>query len=226
MTADSSPPIRTRAVLLFIVSGATAVFFAVWTWYAVGQGRLFAFDERCAEFWLAHAGGWSWHVMVYMTDLGGIATQSMVAIMGALWQFSHGRRMFGTFWFWVVLSGAILNLLLKTGLDRPRPDEWLRDRAVLQQNESYPSGHAMGSTISYGMLAYAILRQTPFPLRRTLIGVFFVLLIGGIGLSRIYLRAHWFSDVIGGYAVGLCWLCFCLGWIELRRGRHMSPLRP
>ena len=56
------------------------------------------------------------------------------------------------------------------------------------------------------------------------IGLFFVLLIAGIGFSRIYLRAHWFSDVIGGYAAGLCWLCFCLGWLELRR-RGQNPNR-
>lgn len=218
MTATSSPSPRTRAVLLFIVSGVMAVFFAVWTWLAVGEGPLFAFDLRCAEFWRIHGVGWSWQAMVFMTDLGSVATQSMVAIMAALWQFSHGRRVFGTIWFAVVLGGAVGNMLLKTSLDRPRPPEQWRDRAVLENNQSYPSGHAMGSTISYGMLAYALLRQTRFPLRRTVIGVFFVLLIGGIGFSRIYLRAHWFSDVIGGYAAGLCWLCFCLGWIERRRG--------
>jgi undecaprenyl-diphosphatase len=219
MTAEPSPPIRTRAVLLFIISAVTGTFFLVWTYFAVGQGPLFEFDQRCAEYWRGHAVGWSWDVMVFMTDLGNVATQSMVAIMAALWQFSHRRRVFGTIWFVIVIGAGIGNLLLKTNLDRPRPPEEWRDRAVLERNESYPSGHAMGSTVSYGMLGYALVRQTRFPLRRTVIGLFFVLLIAGIGFSRIYLRAHWFSDVIGGYAAGLCWLCFCLGWLELRRRR-------
>jgi membrane-associated phospholipid phosphatase len=217
MTPDAPPPIRTRAVLLFVVSGTMALFFMVWTSFAVGKGPLFAFDERCAEYWRTHGVGWSWDVMVFMTDLGSVATQSMVAIMAALWQFSHGRRVFGMIWFLVVIGAGVSLVLLKTSLDRPRPPEEWRDRAVLQQNESYPSGHAMGSTVSYGMLAYALLRQTRFPLRRTVVGLFFLLLVAGIGFSRIYLRAHWFSDVIGGYAAGLCWLCFWLGWIELRR---------
>ena len=211
--------------MLFIVSGVMAVFFLVWTWFAMGQGELFAFDERCAEYWRMHGVGWSWDVMVFMTDLGNVATQSMVAIMAALWQFSHRRRVFGTIWFAIVVGTGISLVVLKTNLGRPRPPEEWRDRSVLQQNESYPSGHAMGSTVSFGMLAYALLRQTRFPLRRTLVGTFFVLLIGGIGFSRIYLRAHWFSDVIGGYAAGLCWLCFWLGWIEQhRRRRRKSEL--
>jgi undecaprenyl-diphosphatase len=206
--------------VLFIASCVTGVFFLVWTSLAVGQGPLFQFDERCAQFWKEHGIGWSWDLMVFMTDVGGIATLSMVAIMGGVWQFSHGRRAFGSIWFGVVIGGAIANLLLKTNLDRPRPPEELRDRAVLERNQSYPSGHTMGSTIGYGMLCYALARQTRFPWRRTLITLFFVVFVAGIGFSRIYLRAHWFSDVIGGYAAGLCWLCFWLGWIERRRGRH------
>ncbi len=219
MATEPSRPLPTRAVLLFVVAGVMAVFFGVWTWLAVGEGPLFAFDRQCAEFWRTHAGGGSWYIIVFLTDLGGIATQTVVVVMGVIWQFSHRRRVFAMLWVAIVIGGAMLNMLLKTNLDRPRPPELWRDRAVLERNESYPSGHAMGSTIGYGMLAYALMRQTRLPLRRTVIGAFFVVLVGGIGLSRIYLRAHWFSDVIGGYAMGLCWLCFWLGWIELYRGR-------
>ncbi len=45
----------------------------------------------------------------------------------------------------------------------------------------------MGSVIGYGMLCYALLRQTRFPLRRTVIVLFFAVLVAGIGFSRIYL---------------------------------------
>jgi undecaprenyl-diphosphatase len=221
MAADT-PPLRTRSVLLFIVAGVMAVFFAIWTPLANDRaGSIFAFDQRCADFWKEygadHGASTTWQLMKFLTDLGSVATMSMVALMGGVWQFSHRRRAFGTAWFAIVVGGAIMNQALKVELDRPRPPE--PDRAVLETNASYPSGHAMGSVIGYGMLCYALLRQTRFPLRRTAIVMFFVVFTLGIGLSRVYLRAHWFSDVIAGYAAGLCWLSFWLAWIERRRSR-------
>jgi membrane-associated phospholipid phosphatase len=223
MIVAPSTPTPSRTLVLFLTAAATGTFFVVWSYLALGEGPLFEFDQRCAEFWRQygeeHALGRSWELAKFLTDMGSIATMGMVAVMGALWQFSHGRRFFGTAWFGIALGGAALNGMLKTDFDRPRPPEEWRDRAVLERNQSYPSGHAMGSTIGYGMLCYALLRQTRFPLRRTLLVLFFDTLVGGIGFSRVYLRAHWFSDVIGGYAVGLCWLTFWLGWLERRRVR-------
>lgn len=216
MTAETLP--ANRPLLLFAVSGALAAFFVGWTWLALDPaGSLVAFDKQCADFWKERSAGRSPDVIVYLTDLGGIATNTMVAIMGAVWQFSHGRRFFGTAWFAIVFSGAIGNQMLKITLDRDRPPE--HDRAVLETNKSYPSGHAQASAVGYGMLGYALLRQMRIPFRRTILATFFVVLIAAIGFSRIYLRAHWFSDVIGGWAFGLCWLFLCLGWLERRRAR-------
>src|ERR1700722_8588938 len=111
MTTELSPPIRTRTVLLFTLSGLLGVFFVVWTWLAVGQGPLFAFDERCALYWRDHGTESAWELMKFLTDLGSIATMSMVALLGGVWQFSHGRRVFGTLWFAIVIGGAVANLL-------------------------------------------------------------------------------------------------------------------
>jgi membrane-associated phospholipid phosphatase len=225
MTSATPTSAANRPLLLFVVSGVLAVFFVGWTWLVLDPaGSLVAFDKKCAQFWKEHGMEQTPDLIVYLTDLGGIATNSMVAIMGAVWQFSHGRRFFGTAWFAIVFGGAIGNQMLKITLDRDRPPE--HDRAVLETNKSYPSGHAQASAVGYGMLCYALLRQSRFPFRRTIIATFFVVLIAAIGFSRIYLRAHWFSDVIGGWAVGLCWLCLCLGWLERRRARVTGTAGP
>ena len=217
--SDSPPPVLNRYVWLFSIAAILAVFFPIWTWLALGDGKLFAFDHACAAYWKEHGVGWEWDLMVLLTDLGGVATMAMVAIMGALWQFSLRNRGFGRAWFAIVVGGAMANQMLKIPIDRERHEEFLRDRAVLERNQSYPSGHSMGSVIGYGMLCYVLLRQARFPLRRTVILMFFVVFVLGIGFSRIYLRAHWFSDVIGGWVAGLCWLTFWLGWLERRRLR-------
>jgi len=217
--SDPQAPVFNRHVLLFSIAALLAVLFPIWTWLALGDGVLFDFDRECAAYWKAHGVGREWDLMVMLTGLGSIATMSMVAVMGGVWQFSHRHRFFGTAWFLIVVGGALANQMLKVENDRSRPGEELRDRAVLETNQSYPSGHAMGSVIGYGLLCYALLRQTRFPLRRTVLVSFFVILVLGIGFSRIYLRAHWFSDVIAGWIAGLCWLTFWLAWLERRRLR-------
>jgi undecaprenyl-diphosphatase len=193
-----------------------------WSWLALDrQSALDAFDGRCAEYWREHGRDATRGTMIFLTDLGGVAGNLLVAAMAVLWQLSHGRRRVAVVWIAIVLGGGVANQALKTLLDRDRPPD--PDPVVVERNKSYPSGHAMGATVGYGLLAYVLARQTRFPFRRTLISAIFVVLIAGIGFSRIYLRAHWFSDVIGGYAAALCWLCVSLAWIEHQRPRASAP---
>src|SRR2546422_3373483 len=94
---------------------------------------------------------------------------------------------------------------------------------------SFPSGHAMGSLIGYGMLAY-VLAVLWIHRRSAQISVVLgaALLILAIGLSRLYLGVHYFSDVMGGYAAGLLWLSACISGLEVARrwGAGLPPAAP
>jgi undecaprenyl-diphosphatase len=117
-------------------------------------------------------------------------------------------------------------MVLKQSLDRSRPPlEW-RDRAVRENNQSYPSGHSMGSSIGYGMLGYALARDQRRRRLRAVTSGFLFSLVAAIAFSRVYLRAHWFSDVVGGCLIGVTWLCFWLGWVEIRRLRVSKGANP
>jgi undecaprenyl-diphosphatase len=187
---------------------------------------MFQFDQHVAQYWRAHNGGREvYHLMVLLTDLGSIGTLAVLAVMGALWVDSHRQRFLSIAWVMTVVGAAILNLMLKTNLDRPRPPELWRDRAVLENSQSYPSGHAMGAAVGYGMLGYALVRRLRAPRRRAIVLTFLAVLVGGIGFSRFYLRAHWFSDVIGGFAIGFAWLFFCIGCLEWRRSAARAARR-
>jgi undecaprenyl-diphosphatase len=76
----------------------------------------------------------------------------------------------------------------------------------------------MGSLIGYGMLAY-VLAVLWIHRRRARLAVMLgaILLIVAIGLSRLYLGVHYFSDVVGGYAAGLLWLSACISGLEVAR---------
>jgi undecaprenyl-diphosphatase len=86
----------------------------------------------------------------------------------------------------------------------------LRDPAVQERNASYPSGHAMGSTITYGALAYVGFVLFRKRAAKWTLAIVMALLVLTICWSRVYLRAHWCSDVIGGMAIGMAWLTFCI----------------
>lgn len=79
----------------------------------------------------------------------------------------------------------------------------------------------MGSLFWYGMLASPLVRfwARQWRLRLTIIALTVVLILA-IGLSRLYLGVHYFSDVVAGYAAALVWLAACISGVEITLGRH------
>jgi membrane-associated phospholipid phosphatase len=189
-------------------------FFAGWTWLVLGRDEIPAFDRDCAHFWFEGNYKQLWAIMVFFTDLGSVAAMTLLTIVGALWQASLKNRLLALAWIGVASGGGLLNAGSKQIFDRPRPPVEIRDKAVLEVNQSYPSGHSMGSAIGFGLLAYTLGLWQRGPWRRLLIVGVAACIVLAIGFSRMYLRAHWFSDVVAGWSIGLTWLFFCLGWLE------------
>lgn len=110
------------------------------------------------------------------------------------------------------VGSGLLNLTLKHGFRRPRPELYrLADAAGF----SFPSGHSMAAFSLYGILAFLLWKHVTKHRGRILListSAFFIL---GIGLSRIYLGVHYPSDVIGGYWASGCWLAAAV-WIHQR----------
>ncbi|RTQ46222.1 phosphatase PAP2 family protein [Hymenobacter gummosus] len=102
----------------------------------------------------------------------------------------------------VALGSISLNLLLKAFYHRPRPDSPLVSASGL----SFPSGHAMISASFYGLLIYLTWRHVDNKSLRWLLIVLLSTLILLIGLTRVYLRVHYASDVLAGFCAGALWL--------------------
>lgn len=114
-------------------------------------------------------------------------------------------------------GGTVLIILLKTLFHRPRPI--FENPLVTLASYSFPSGHAMGSTLLAGSIAFIVatsLKAWRGRVLSILSAFIFVLLIA---LTRIYLGAHYLSDVLGAMAAGLAWLAFCLTAVETFRRR-------
>jgi membrane-associated phospholipid phosphatase len=115
-------------------------------------------------------------------------------------------------WYWLltlmisVPGGMLLNVALKHIFQRTRPtfDEPL----LTLTTYSFPSGHAAGAALFYGVLAaYLVCKVTRWPWR-VVIAVLAALLVALVALSRVYLGVHYLSDVLAGIAESIAWLAF------------------
>lgn len=142
---------------------------------------------------------WFGQVALLFRFLGGpdvLTPLSLVVVLYLLWL----RRIRAALFFTLVMGGAVgLNLLAKAYFQRPRPD--LFTPTILEPNYSFPSGHAMGS-MAFTVAVVALLWPTRWRWTALVLAGLFVLLVA---FSRIYLGAHYPSDVLGGWMASLAW---------------------
>lgn len=85
---------------------------------------------------------------------------------------------------------------------------------------SFPSGQAMAAFAMYGVLIYLLRGHIRSSIGRALFASACVLMVLGIGLSRIYVGDHYPGDIIGGYLAGGVWPVLCIGVFEHWRDIH------
>jgi undecaprenyl-diphosphatase len=207
----------------FVVSLAALWVFGAVTEDVIHHDPLTAVDLQVAAWFRAHASPLGDRVALVVSSLGSPATMAVIAV-SVLALLAYRR-------WWIVLAGWIaafaggdaLHWELQRVVHRPRPAG--ASAFFFGSTFSFPSGHAMGSLIGYGMLAYLLIAYWPWA-RRHQRGVMLVtvMLVLTIGLSRLYLVVHYLSDVIGGYAAGAVWLTACVTGVEIAlRQRGLTP---
>jgi undecaprenyl-diphosphatase len=208
----------------------------------LSDGHLVRFDEEVAATLYAQA---TLPLTILFLVVAALASSAGAALAGVFVLVAcglRGRWLYVGMWFAAVAAGEILNLLLKELFARPAlslPKQFMDNKVVAYTSNafpggemitsySFPSGHAMESVIMYGMLAYLGvlgLQSGRARIAITLGGMFLVL---SIGFSRMYLGAHYFSDVIGGYAAGgvlLSLFILCTETIRRRNTRKPTNLQ-
>lgn len=94
----------------------------------------------------------------------------------------------------ILVISTLINNIVKVIVRRPRP-EYI---TVVENTFSYPSGHTMASVTLYGFLIYFILKSKISKTYKIIFSVILGIIPILVGISRIYLGAHYFSDVFGG----------------------------
>lgn len=159
-----------------------------------------------------------------MSIVGGPVGLAVLVVTIVAVLVSRRRFAWATYLATISVGGSLLNMELKRLFARARPDvaEMLR-RA---HGYSFPSGHAMGSTVVFGALAYIAIRLLPRWSWRAAAAALAITLIVSIALSRVYLGAHWISDVGAGIAAGILWVTVAtVAYETFRRIRLIRALR-
>jgi undecaprenyl-diphosphatase len=116
----------------------------------------------------------------------------------------------------LVLAGGILaatSAVFKTIINRPRPSPDLITVFSQAGTSSFPSGHSFFAFMIFGLATYFSVTRLQNQFLRIATTTIFIALIVLVGISRIYLGAHWPSDVIGGYLIGGVFVA-ALIWID------------
>jgi undecaprenyl-diphosphatase len=160
-----------------------------------------------------------------VTVLGGLWVLVLVVVFSVGLLVALQRRRTAAFLMLAAVSGAVLGRLVKVEIHRVRPPTYHAGTQFLTSIYSFPSGHSMMSAIIY--LTLALMLAAVIRRRRLQIYVITcsLLLVGLIGVSRLYLGAHYLSDVVAGWTAGLLWALLCR-WIEARwvlRSERRAP---
>lgn len=184
---------------------------------------LFAFDQQVTNWFHAHGSPGLTTLARSVTMFGSVGFVTGAAVMCALLLLQRRAwdrlLAFGL----TMLGGSALNIILKHLFHRQRPV--LENPLVTLSSFGFPSGHTMGSTLLYGFLALLATSSLKPWRQRVLAVVAAFTMIAMVGLSRIYLGAHYLTDVLAAMAAGVAWLALCWTAVEIFRRRSTRSNR-
>ena len=165
-------------------------------------------DVQLSNWLHMHASAPLTSSMLLITFFGSTALVSSLAVLFGLYLLYRRQPYWLTAMALSVFGGMGVNKLLKFVVHRARPH--FNDPILSLTSYSFPSGHTMMATVLYGVLAVYIVARTKQTRWRVLVILSACLMITLVGFSRIYLGAHYLSDVLAAMAEGLAWLSLCL----------------
>jgi|SRR3989344_1461593 len=182
------------------------IAFAVLT-YFVKSNPYFPFDLKITLFIQRFNYFWFDFLMRFMTEIGYFFWGSVMVSLFSLLLFYFRGKKDAAFLIFSSLGALVLSEVLKNIVLRPRPDPLLILQVeTFKRADSFPSGHVLFAIGLYGFLLFIVYSWIKNLWLRRIVMALFLLIIILMGLSRIYLGSHWFSDTLGAYLIGFVWL--------------------
>jgi len=196
---------------------ASFVFFIIFFSLMLGliqdflAQELGQFDE-VVSYMVAVTFGTEWSAWMHVfSKLGSLYFYGPVLALAVIWIMLHSkeRRLDLIFLLWVVAGGELIDEILRMVFHRPGPIT-----AGFQLFNTFPSEETLISLTVCGFSAFLLLRYYSF---RVPIIMCVILICLGIGISRIYFKMQYPSDVFAGYVFGGAWLSLNVMLLEILR---------
>ncbi|HYQ26386.1 MAG TPA: phosphatase PAP2 family protein [Polyangiaceae bacterium] len=200
------------------LSLVSATFFLRLAW-EVHENELDVFDagmQTLVDGWRGSCD----ELMIFLTTAGGALPMTLVVCAVLFLLVAAGRSRESRFLLWSSVGCVALNVLLKLLFHRARPHAEPAYLLPRPHSLSFPSGHTMGSAGVLGSLA--VIARVLRPRRPIWVAAILFSALGvlGVALSRVYLGAHYPSDVLGGLFAAASWISAVTGWIYPRLLPH------
>jgi len=162
-----------------------------------------AVDQSVLDWMLDVRTPWLTDVFMVITHSGGTLAAFVISAMTTIALLTRRRTAEAVLVAGAMLSGWAMMSLLKHLFARERPP--LPARLIDLDSYSFPSGHAMMTAILACVLGAVVVRTVAPGTRRIGLLVLLGCYTFAVGISRVYLAAHWLTDVLAGWAFGVAW---------------------
>lgn len=208
------PPREIRRLVTLIGLAALA-FVAMWM---IGLAmatnpKVLAIDQAVAAWARAHVGTDLLVLLSWISEAGSTLWLTLVTFAMGFWQWRRGRGVIGLGAMLASGANGLAIRGLKAEFERIRPEHL--HAGPLEPGFSYPSGHAAGSMLVYGLLAWLVTREWA-PRRRLPAFCAALAMAILIATTRVLLQVHYLSDVVGGMLLGSGVLLITVVWIRSR----------
>lgn len=188
----------------------------------LGEGRpMGRMDDALSMAVGTHTPDWARQAFSVFTHIGDPLPVATFVLLFALFLRLRGHPGFAWGWLLANAGNAVLNYSLKQIFERVRP---VHDTLLVNATGfSFPSGHSSAAIVLWGMLAYLCLRIGPKGLRLPMLALAAAMAVA-VPASRVFLQAHFLTDVVAGLCSGAAWLAISIVSAESARHRRRARL--
>ena len=206
--------LKNRKILVSIFLTLLISFIALSVFIAINP--IIPFDIKVSQVVQKFQTKWLDYMMLAISLFGELPWSLVSVLMvAAIFYFNKFKR--ESYFITLILCSGLIILVIKNIINRPRPTSFYVRLVEINRFQSFPSGHVLSYVLFFGFLIILMKDlKTIGKGWRHLITIISVFLIVMIAPSRIYLGAHWFTDTLGGFLLGLICL-YPLAYFYLKK---------